>query len=101
MPRCDAIPQRYLEIPERWNLSNIDDARAPQEIPPLGRVRWEYQLLDQLSHEQGNLFRLWYEDLEEYESPSGMHSCIRHLSNKSIDGRTIVRKWLSQLSMNQ
>ena len=67
MPRCDAIPQRYIEDPERWNLSSIDDVRAPQEIPPLGRVRWEYLLLDQLSHEQGNLFRLWYEDLELYE----------------------------------
>ena len=67
MPRCDAIPQRYIEDPERWNLSDIDDVRAPQEIPPLGRVRWEYLLLDQLSHEQGNLFRLWYEDLEQYE----------------------------------
>ena len=67
MPRCDAVPQRYIEDPERWNLSKIDDVRAPQEIPPLGRVRWEYLLLDQLSHEQGNLFRLWYEDLEQYE----------------------------------
>ena len=26
-------------------------------------------LLDQLSHEQGNLFRLWYEDLYDYERP--------------------------------
>ena len=68
MPRCDAIPQRYIEDPERWNLSDIDDVRAPQEIPPLGRLRWEYLLLDQLSHEQGNLFRLWYEDLEPFEN---------------------------------
>ena len=30
-------------------------------------MRWEYLLLDQLSHEQGNLFRLWYEDVEQYE----------------------------------
>ena len=41
--------------------------RAPSEVPPLGRVRWEYILLDQLSHEQGNLFRLWYEELEQHE----------------------------------
>ena len=67
MPRCDAIPERYIEDPERWNLSKIDDVRAPQEIPPLGRLRWEYLLLDQLSHEQGNLFRLWYEELEPHE----------------------------------
>ena len=67
MPRCDAIPQRYLDDPEKWALSNIDDARAPLETPPLGPVRWEYLLLDQLSHEQGNLFRLWYEDLHDYE----------------------------------
>ena len=67
MPRCDAIPQRYIEDPERWNLSKIDDVRAPPEVPPVGRVRWEYTLLDQLSHEQGNLFRLWYEELEPHE----------------------------------
>ena len=67
MPRCDAIPQRYIEDPERWTLSSIDDLRSPPEIPPVGRVRWEYTLLDQLSHEQGNLFRLWYEDLEPHE----------------------------------
>ena len=36
MPRCDAIPQRYVENPQRWALSSIDDARAPLEIPPLG-----------------------------------------------------------------
>ena len=30
-------------------------------------MRWEYTLLDQLSHEQGNLFRLWYEELEQHE----------------------------------
>ena len=46
MPRCDAIPQRYLDDPQRWALSSIDDARAPLEIPPLGRVRWEHLLLD-------------------------------------------------------
>ena len=28
----DAIPQRYLEDPQRWALSGIDDARAPLEI---------------------------------------------------------------------
>ena len=67
MPRCDAIPERYIEDPERWNLSKIDDVRAPPEVPPVGRVRWEYILLDQLSHEQGNLFRLWYEELEPHE----------------------------------
>ena len=67
MPRCDAIPDRYLEDPERWNLSRIDDLRSPSEVPPVGRVRWEYLLLDQLSHEQGNLFRLWYEELEQHE----------------------------------
>ena len=81
MPRCDAIPQRYIENPERWNLSAIDDARAPQEIPPLGRVRWEYLLLDQLSHEQGNLFRLWYEDLEDYEK-SFWHAFMHKASLK-------------------
>ena len=67
MPRCDAVPQRYLDDPERWALTNIDDARGPQETPPLGPVRWEHLLLDQLSHELGNLFRLWYEDLHDYE----------------------------------
>ena len=81
MPRCDAIPQRYIEDPERWNLSGIDDVRAPQEIPPLGRVRWEYLLLDQLSHEQGNLFRLWYEDLEPYER-SFWHAFMHRASLK-------------------
>ena len=55
--------------------------RAPQEIPPLGRVRWEYLLLDQLSHEQGNLFRLWYEDLEPYER-SFWHSFMHKASLK-------------------
>ena len=49
-----AIPQRYIEDPERWALTTIDE-----EIPPLGRVRWEHLLLVRLSHEQGNLFRLW------------------------------------------
>ena len=81
MPRCDAIPQRYIDDPERWNLSDIDDVRAPQEIPPLGRVRWEHLLLDQLSHEQGNLFRLWYEDSEPYER-SFWHAFMHRASLK-------------------
>ena len=81
MPRCDTIPQRYIEDPERWMLTKIDDVRAPQEIPPLGRVRWEYLLLDQLSHEEGNLFRLWYEDLEDYER-SFWHAFMRKASEK-------------------
>ena len=81
MPRCDTIPQRYIEDPERWMLTKIDDAKAPQEIPPLGRVRWEYLLLDQLSHEQGNIFRLWYEDLEDYER-SFWHAFMQKASQK-------------------
>ena len=81
MPRCDAIPQRYQEEPQRWSLSSIDDARAPLEIPPLGRVRWEYLLLDQLSHDQGNLFRIWYEDLHDYEK-SFWHAFMQKASQK-------------------
>ena len=81
MPRCDAIPQRYLDDPERWALSNIDDVRAPEEIPPLGRVRWEHLLLHQLSHEKGNLFRLWYEDLHDYER-SFWHAFMQKASQK-------------------
>ena len=101
MPRCDAIPQRHFDDPERWALSNIDDVRAAEEIPPLGQVRWECLLLDQLSHEKCNLFRLWYEDLQDYERSFGMPLCKRHLRNKSIGGRTSGRKNLFQCSMKQ
>ena len=81
MPRCDAIPQRYQEEPQRWALTSIDDVRAPLEMPPLGRVRREYLLLDQLSHEQGNLFRIWYEDLNDHER-SFWHAFMQKASLK-------------------
>ena len=66
---------------ERWMLTEIDDVRAPEEVPPLGRVRWEYLLLDPLSHEQGNLFRLWYEDPEDHER-SFWHAFMPKASEK-------------------
>ena len=62
MPRCEVIPPAYYEDPEMWALSRIDDVQGPRATPPLGQVRWEYLLLDRLSHEKGNLFRVWYED---------------------------------------
>ena len=81
MPRCETIPQRYNEDPERWALSSIDDTRGPRETPPLGAVRWEYTLLDCLSHEQGNLFRIWYEDLCDYEK-SFWHAFMQKAAQK-------------------
>ena len=66
----EVIPSEYYEDPEMWALSKIDDVRGPRATPPLGRVRWEYLLLDQLrllSHEKGNLFRIRYENLSELE----------------------------------
>ena len=36
MARCDAIPERYIEDPERWNLSKIDDVKSPQESTTSG-----------------------------------------------------------------
>ena len=44
-------------------------------------MRWEHLLLDQLSHEKGNLFRLWYEDLEDYER-SFWHAFMQKASQK-------------------
>ena len=66
MPRCDAIPPRFIENPEKWALTHIDDMRAPEETPPLGPVRWEYLLLDQLSHEKGMLFMQKASQKQEY-----------------------------------
>ena len=44
-------------------------------------MRWEYLLLDQLGHDQGNLFRIWYEDLHDYEK-SFWHAFTQKASQK-------------------
>ena len=103
MPRCEAIPQPYLDDPERWTLSEIDDVRAPQQIPLLGRVRWEHLLLDQLSHENSRVTSsdCGMRTCRIMRGLSGMHLCKRHLRNKNIDGRTSIRKNLLRCSMSQ
>ena len=72
MPRCDVIPPPFYEDPEKWSLSNIDDIRGPRASPPIGPVRCEYILLDRLSHEQGNLFRICRWDDFRKEEPIPM-----------------------------
>ena len=67
MPRCDVVPSEYQEDPEMWAFSNIDDIRGPRATPPIGPVRCAYILLGRLSHEQGNVFRIWYEELTPME----------------------------------
>ena len=67
MPRCEVIPPEFYDNPEKWALSKIDDIRGPRSTPPLRQVRWEYLLQEQLSHEKGNLFRIWCENLDEQE----------------------------------
>ena len=59
MPRCEPIAARYYGNDfSKWSLQAYDDDMAFEETPPLGYVRYEYQMLDQLDHDEGNLFRL-------------------------------------------
>ena len=67
MLRCEVILPEFYEDPEMSALSKIDDIRGPRATPPLGQVRWEHLLLDQLSHEKGTLVRIGYENLSELE----------------------------------
>ena len=60
MPRCEPIAERYYGDPSKWSLQAYDDDNSFGETPPIGYVRYEYQILEELNYEKGNLFRLWY-----------------------------------------
>ena len=60
MPRCEPIAERFYNNPMKWSLSAYDDEDSFGELPPLGYVRFEYQILEELNFDEGNLFRLWY-----------------------------------------
>ena len=67
MPRCEPIAERFYGNPKKWSLSEYDDDNSFGEVPPLGYVRFEYQIVEKLKFNEGNLFRLWYELLRSNE----------------------------------
>ena len=67
MPRCEPIAERYYGDPKKWSLQSYDDDDSFGDTPPLGYVRFEYQILEKLNFEDGNLFRLWFEWLGPVE----------------------------------
>ena len=67
MPRCEPIAERFYHSPKKWSLSAYDDEDSFGELPPLGYVRFEYQILEELKFNEGNLFRLWYKLLRPDE----------------------------------
>ena len=61
MPRCEPIAERFYANPKKWSMSEYDDEDSFGDLPPLGYVRFEYQIVEKLKFQEGNLFRLWYE----------------------------------------
>ena len=59
MPRCEPIAERYYGA-FLWSLLAYDDQDSSGETPPIGYVRFDYQILEELKFEEGNLFQLWY-----------------------------------------
>ena len=62
MPRCEPIAERYYGDPGKWSLQAYDDDNSFGETPPIGYVRHQYQMLDQVDYIEGNLFRLFHEE---------------------------------------
>ena len=92
MPRCEPIAERFYASPKKWSMSEYDDEDSFGDLPPLGYVRFEYQIVEELKFSEGNLFRLWYELLGRKTRCFGTPICQRLSKRLSIDGMT---SWLT------
>ena len=50
MPRCEPIAERYYGDPDKRSLKNYDDDDSLGDTPPIGHVRYDYQILEQLDY---------------------------------------------------
>ena len=64
MPRCEPIAKRFYDDPKKWSLTSYHDEDCfggdVNDRPPMGYIRFEYQIAESLDYRLGNLYQLWY-----------------------------------------